>query len=753
MDGRCLLSADIIPLDPIAAVFGQTGHLARTFPGYAPREGQVAMARAVNDAVTNGGACMVDAPCGTGKSVAYLVPSILRAVRKGERVIVATANIALQEQLVGKDLPALQQVLSSIVGSDWKFSLLKGRSNYLCLDLVENPAQRQEWEGSLSSADLQQLAEVDRWARTTETGDRSELPFVVSDSVWRMRSMDTEGCHGKACDSYESCHARAAHERAKASAVIVVNYSLYFAHIALLSETDGRVAILPKHDTIIMDEAHEAGDIARDFFGHTLSEGRVKRVVKWCRQARQKALASGVECSDGEGAELAKAADAIEGEGRMFFAVMEDTMRALVDRKINTLRSDRPECARAVALLSDLGDALRLARRLAGRILARVKRMIETYGPDLPRDVMRVQRDAERTGRTCIKALSWIDDACAGKEAVETDAGHRSLDAIHWIGAEERTHRGAKSIRYTWESRHVDLSPVLRAHVWDQIRTVVACSATMTTGEGSRGWQWIKRQLGAPSEARELSVQSPFDFARNALLCLPSDAPDPTQKTGNREAFDWYVCETVEKMARAAGGRTLGLFTSTRVARMVGDHLRNAANASDANDPFGDVLILTQGDMPRTQLVARFKQDESSCLMGTASLWTGVDVPGHACIVVVVDKLPFAPPGDPVMDAICERAVARTGREMAGFMEESLPRAVLALRQGVGRLIRSTSDFGCVVVCDPRLVTKGYGAEIVRSLGMVTRTRSVESACAWVMREMGRRGMGVRVAGRSGTDG
>lgn len=726
------VAGEVIPLDPIAAVFGAAGLLAKSSPGYAPREGQIALSRAVHEALTNGGGLLADGPTGTGKSFAYLAPSILRAVRTGEKVVVATANIALQEQLVGKDLPALREVLAPMVGDTWTFALLKGRSNYVCRDLVNDPSQRAEFEGSLSSAEPHQLHEVDRWARTTETGDRSELPFTVADSVWRMRSMDTESCHGKACESYETCHARTAHEKASQASVIAVNYHLLFAHIALLSETDGRVAILPKHHALVMDEAHEAGDIARDFFGHTLSEGRIKKVVRWARSARQKALAAGVECPAGEGVELSDAADAIELACDNLFRAMESAMRPLLAKKVQTLRSDRPECSSVLACLSALGEALCLARRVSGRIFARVKRMVETYGKDLPREVMKVQRDAERAGRTCVKALSWITDACESKSSPETDAGHRSLDAIHWIAAEKKTFRGQESIRYTWESRHIDLAPVLRAHVWDHIRTVVACSATMTTGEGPRGWQWIKRQLGAPVEARVLSVSSPFDFARNALLCLPQDAPDPTMKTGDREAFDRYVMEVTESIARAAGGRTLGLFTSTRMARAAADYL------CTMGVPFE---VLAQGDKPRTQLVADFKRDETSCLMGTSSLWTGVDVPGSACIAVVVDKLPFAPPGDPVMDAICERAVARTGREMAGFMEESLPRAVLALRQGVGRLIRSTSDFGVVVICDPRLITKGYGGEILRALEMPTRTRSVESACAWVAREMGRRGM------------
>lgn len=716
--------ADVIPLDATAAIFGQGGALARSFPGYAPRDGQVAMARLVSDVLRDGGGCMVDAPCGTGKSVAYLAPAILRAVKRGERVVVATANIALQEQLVGKDLPALKTTLAPLLGGrdgerEWAFALLKGRSNYVCLSLVNDPDQRAELEGMLSPADLAQLAQVDRWATSTNTGDRTELPFVVSDAVWRMRSMDRDDCHGKACESYESCFARRAHDRAKDASVIVVNYALYFADLAVRESTGWRVGILPLHEALVMDEAHEAGDIARDFFGHTISEGRIARMVRWARGARADAIDAGIMHKAEDGAGFANAADEIERSASSFFRSVADTMAPLLAKtpRVTTLRSDHSACATSLRLLGNLAGPIEAASQLALRLMSRV----DTKDKETERDALMVYRNAERAHRACVKALGWIEDATRAADEPR-EPGH--LDAIHWIAAEERTSKyGQKSTRLTWESRHIDLAPVLRAHVWGHIRSVIACSATMTTGAGAVGWSWIRRQLGAPAEARVLAVESPFDFARQALLCLPGDAPDPTSRTGNREAFDAFVLSVLTRASKAAGGRTLGLFTSTRMARAAAEHLRGQ------RVPFA---VLAQGDLPRTQIVADFKRDETSVLCGTASLWTGVDVPGAACVCVVVDKLPFAPPGDPVLDALQERAVARTGKSMAGFMEESLPRAVLALRQGVGRLIRSTGDWGCVIVCDPRLSTKGYGADIVRSLGMPQRTRSIAEACAWL---------------------
>ena len=733
------MTSNVIPIDPIAAVFGERGLLAQSFKGYRPREGQVALSRAVHDTLTNGGSLLADGPTGTGKSIAYLVPAILRAVQRNERVIVATANIALQEQLTQKDLPSLKATLAPLAGDDWRFALLKGRSNYVCLSLVNDPAQREEWSTSLSDSELSDLRRVDAWAQRTDTGDRSEMPFTVTDNVWRMRSMDRDDCHGKSCEHYDECFARKAHERASNAAVVVVNYHLLFAHIAMRAET-GRNVILPEFHALIMDEAHEAGDVAREFFGHTLSESRVKRIERWAREARRKALAAGVECDDADARELTSAADGLHKAGDAFFSVCAEIMRevnAQRDAKVTTLRSDAKACAPALVAMAELMEPLQTARRVGMRLHARVKRM-ERDGLSVTRHALRVQRDAERSARACIKALSWIEDAIRPRADNDNTDGASSdsdtIDAIHWINVS--TSRTGK-VRHTWESRHIDLSSVLYAHVWQATRAVIACSATMTTGQGAGGWTWVKRQLGAPNGARVLSVPSPFDFARQALLCLPAGDHDPKR---DRDHFNAFVLDTLARVARSAGGRTLGLFTSAFMAQEAGRHLRIAVNMSEGD--FSEVMILTQGDLPRSQLVAEFKRDETSVLCGTASLWTGVDVQGSACVCVLIDKLPFAPPGDPVMDALQERAIARTGKTFAGFMEESLPRAVLALRQGVGRLIRSVDDWGCVVICDPRLTSKGYGAEIVRALGMPTRTRSVSEACEWLRR-------GVRAMGNT----
>jgi ATP-dependent DNA helicase DinG len=311
--------------------------------------------------------------------------------------------------------------------------------------------------------------------------------------------------------------------------------------------------------------------------------------------------------------------------------------------------------------------------------------------------------------------MSWIKDAIRPKDAPREEG---VVDAIHWIQAKEN--RNVHS--YSWESRHLDLSGVLRWSVWMPTRSVIACSATMTTSTGTSGWSWIRRQLGYPEDTETLTVPSPFDFAKRALLCLPEGMPNPQTE---RESYDQAVCEIVGELADAAGGRTLGLFTSTRMATEAAAYLRGREAKSG-------YAVLAQGEGPRSMLIDKFRSDETLVLLGTTSLWTGVDVPGHASIVVVIDKIPFAPPGDPVIDALCERAVARTGKLIAGFYEEILPRATLKIKQGAGRLIRSQECWGTLVVCDPRLLSKPYGAAVIKSLGMTTRTRSVGETCRWL---------------------
>lgn len=688
--------AQVIPLRPAAsappaafpdrvrAIFRDV--LPAAWPGYTARTGQLAMVDGVSGSLDGGGALLVDAPCGTGKSLAYLIPAILRARATGRPAIVATATIALQEQLVSKDLPALATALSpeSLPGGPLRFALLKGRSNYLCQDTLgeARPA-------FLSPEEHAELDAVDAWARTTETGDRAELPLVVRDGVWSLRARGTDDCLRDGCEHYEDCHARAAKARAEGADVIVVNMHLLAAHIAVHMEM-WQDAVLPRTgpresehawDTVILDEAHELGDVAREFFGCDLTEKRVTHPARWVREHD------------------AALADAIERDAAALFADL--------DTRIPLDARGKPEPVRiregidTEALCAGLGQVAATAAKVARAIEPRRKTGLAT------RDEIKTLRRAEAARRRADRVVSWL-------EAVACPA--ESPEVVLWTEA-VTTARGKRIV--TLQGRHVDPGPILAAELWARSRAVVATSATLTTGAGPDGWHWIKRQLGAPASARTLSVASPFDFATQARLCLPR-CPDPR---ADRDGFDRAVCDVLAEVARGAlaHGGVLGLFTSRRMSDAAAAACRRA----------GLPRVLAQGEQPRAALVEAMRSGPA-VLCGTASLWTGVDLQGDACVAVVVDKLPFAPPGDPVMDAIAEALAARTGDQWAAFREEQLPRAVLRLRQGVGRLIRAGGDRGVVVLCDPRLTSARYGAEVLRALGLPVRCASVAEAVAWL---------------------
>ena len=692
--------------DRTADVFSRV--LPHAWSGYAPRDGQMRLTGAIADTIASGGQLLAEGPCGTGKGLAYLVPAILSADKTGRTVVVVTASIALQEQLVTHDLPRLAEALKGELSSPLTFTLLKGRGNYLCKHTMgeADPIY-------LSHEERDELRAVDQWARTTETGDRLELPMIVRDGVWSLRSMTTDDCLRDGCEHFDDCFARKARARAEGVRVLVINYHLLFAHISVRRETQQDI-VLPKTaapdsalawDTVICDEAHEAGDIARDFLGCDLTERMVVRVASWVR-------ADG----EGRGPDVARERNELAAQIERAASVLWGDMLIRVpaaDRK----GADRVHRLREGLDAEHLVELLGKAESLAGALAGRMKRLL----PDLSTDDRKVMRRAENTARRARRIGSWLDASVCPAEAPDT---------VLWL--EVRTNKKNYETA-TLHGRLLDVGEVLRQEFFQRARAVILTSATLTTGavprvnaigpaDGSDAWAWIRAQLGLPGATPALAVASPFDFASQALLCLPTHpAPMPSPTGSTREAFDARVCEVLAQVSVAAGGRTLGLFTSTRMARRAADHLRTLGL------PYP---VLCQGEHPRPHLLAAMRA-QPSILCGTSSLWTGVDLPGEAVVAVVIDKMPFPPPDDPVMQALSELAFARTGDQWAGWRQESLPRATLALRQGVGRLIRSTSDWGAVVLCDPRLVTARYGNGVVRSLAMPAQVRSVAAVGSW----------------------
>jgi ATP-dependent DNA helicase DinG len=659
----------------ISDIFADAGLLARAWPGYRPRAGQIDLAEHVNRAIREAGSLLIEAPTGTGKSVGYLAPVIWHLTEGREsilagrpadlagdpddededaapmpRAIICTANIALQEQLVQKDLPALRRILP------WPFSwaLAKGRGNYLCRDRFEEARNE-----TLPIGDDETWGTVETWAAATKTGDLSELPIVLPGHLRSRLTIASDDCTRRACPKFKECWPERAKAIVAGAEIIIANYHLLFAHVAMKRELGFR--LLPHFDLVIFDEAHEAANVARDFFGVRMTEGMIGHAARMLAPPpRGWADATcKVESIDPD------LQGALRFEAARFFEALRAHMRS--DEYGIRLRHG------AVAW-EDLSAALRAAAKALG----------DYSGPASKKDNAKLARSA----RKALVLDGYVRRACF-------DDGDNEVPFIE----EERG-------RAVLRSRLIDVGPILNEELFAarEIRSVVATSATLATGTARDAFVFASRELGAKS-ARCAIVASPFDFQTQALLVVPRGLPEPKE-----DRFAEACAPFVLRAAQLASGRTLGLFTSARALAVSAEHLR--ANLRG-------YTILVQGDAPRNQLIDRFRRDVSSVLLGTKSFWAGIDIQGEALSCLVIDRIPFDPPTDPIVDALAARG-ANT------FREWTMPRAIIQLRQGFGRLIRDVSDRGVVVILDRRLAEQPFGREVLRALPPCPRSRNID---------------------------
>lgn len=689
-------------MSKIDDVFGPSGLMDKAFPGYEPRAGQIEYAREVLAAMSEGRCVLAEGPTGTGKSVGYLVPSIdqvinhaadIRAWRQSlddaavdgagfdlgdvprarsaadaekPRVVIVTANIALQEQLMGKDIPALHALLPETFVA----AIAKGRNNYLCLDRFDDSAAKLLMEPLPMAEDRRKWNEIANWKERTKTGDFSELPFTLAGQLQQLVSVGSDDCTGKACGRYKECHAEAARAAFKKADVIVTNYHMFFAHLKIAAETGQ--GCLPRFDIVVFDEAHALADVAREFFGFTIREGSFKWATRFL----------GPKPSRSRGGDMGYDLDAdlrneiINGATELFSA-----LRAFKagPRYKARLMQRFPESAQWpwTGLIKKI--------RTAADLMAKAAQIGMAEG-------MQVQRKAElsRAERRCNILAANLEDGLDPTRDVKDE----------WVFFLEEEARDNVSLR----AKPIDVSKYLQRFVYSSraYRSVITTSATLATGTGEDAFNYVVKELGC-DKAEELLVASPFDFVKQALLCVPHDAPDTKAKD-----YSDRVGTMVAKVVGAAKGRVLGLFTSYRGVKAAAEAVRRE---------HGDrIRLLVQGDMPRTLLVDEFRKDESAVLLGTRSLWAGVDVSGMA--VVFIDKIPFDSPDDPIVDAKSD--------DRKSFMEYSVPRASIELRQGFGRAIRSKRDRVAVVIADQRLVSKGYGKKIRAALPKAPFTRSLD---------------------------
>ncbi len=627
--------------------------------GGAPREGQIEMAEAVANALTDRHHLMVQAGTGTGKSLAYIVPALVH----GRKVLVATATLALQRQLVERDLPAVVPALEKVLGREITYGIYKGVGNYICLQKMNSEEPDPDGEVLLEVSSLGKDAQrLHAWAKSPgATGDRDDAP-EVDRRVWAANSLSGRECVGADVCAYgHQCFAALAKGRAQSADIVITNHTL------LAIEIVDSHPILPERDAVILDEAHEFMDRTTQAVTEELTSTRVIRAAAMARKHMPGKLADA----------LTKAADD-------FHDTMADYGQ---DVRQNPSLQGRLE-----EIPSSLEAPIRRVREAAAAIVQSISADEEAIGSDALAERARVKGAVNEINTTCAKILKIGDNQ------------------VLWYEP-------------TFQTLHLaplSVSNVLRANLLTKT-PVIATSATLSVGNSMDA---MARSIGFtvggdedsssedgdidPSNVAMLDVGSPFDFANQGVLYLPKHLPEP-----GREGVHPDVLEELGELIDAAGGRTLALFSSWRGVEAADLHLRKVL----AELP---IKIITQkrGDAVGP-LVERFAKDETSVLLGTMSLWQGVDVPGNSCVLVTIDRIPFPRPDEPVMSARAAQADAGGG---SGFMQISLPRAALLLAQGTGRLIRSVEDRGVVAILDSRIVNKRYGSVLLNSMPPLWRT-------------------------------
>jgi ATP-dependent DNA helicase DinG len=645
------------------------GALARANPHFVPRLAQQELATSVADAIASSGLLVAEAGTGTGKTFAYLIPALLTA----GKVLIATGTRNLQDQLFDRDLPQVREAL----GVAASVALLKGRSNYVC----HYHLARNLLDGRFASrADIADLKRIEQFSQVSPTGDRSALPLVAEDApAWSQAISTRENCLGSECPDHGRCFVVKARQNAQQADLVVVNHHLFCADLALRDE--GIAELLPEVSAVIFDEAHQLAEVATQFLGESVSS---RQIIEFGRDCLRYGLAGAADSAD--------------------WMALSSTLEQVV-RELR-LAAGSPRRIDQADLLAhkDLIECIRQCAKAIGILSLQLDQAAQR-SPDLARCALRASEIEQRL-------TAWIiyltEPVRSDAQVRESDTGRLGDDEkVFWA---EVTQSGC-----TLNATPLSVAAPLQKHLGQRPCAYIFLSATLSV---SGSLEHFAQTLGL-GQAEKKIWPSPFDYPRNGLLYVPEKLPLPSS-----EGFAEQLIEAAWPLLKANRGRAFVLCTTLRMVERLSQLLQLRL---DAEEP--TFLLLIQGKSTRAELLNRFRSATAPILVGSASFWEGVDVPGDQLSLVIVDKLPFAPPDDPVLRARSDQ-LKRAGKD--AFRELHLPAAAMSLKQGAGRLIRSEQDYGVLMVGDTRLADKAYGRSLLKSLPPFARTRQLQAVLEFV---------------------